>query len=152
MQNTLYIIYCLPIVNDIWNYLKNVWRFSIKHCTKMKFSITDFFNKCDKTCIFLQTWSHLLKKSLMGNFIFFCSEVQSVIHVITILNLFHLLLQKNHIQNMSILLYLRYHKLGNHCLKLLPIAGKNIVSIKYLILRFLLIVIWILLLRSLFGI
>ena len=31
---------------------------------KMKFSITDFFSKCD------QIWSHLLKKSVMENFIF----------------------------------------------------------------------------------
>ena len=35
---------------------------------KMKFFIKDFFSKCDK--IRRKHWSHLLKKSLMKNFIF----------------------------------------------------------------------------------
>ena len=40
---------------------------------KMKFSIKDFFSKCDQICRNLrnlQIWSHLLKKSLIENFIF----------------------------------------------------------------------------------
>ena len=37
---------------------------------KMKFPITDFFSKCDQIHSFLWIWSHLLKKSLMENFIF----------------------------------------------------------------------------------
>ena len=37
---------------------------------KMKFSIKDFFSKCDQIRSFLGIWSHLLKKSLMENFIF----------------------------------------------------------------------------------
>ena len=37
----------------------------------MKFSIKDFFSKYDQICSLLQIWSHLLKKSLMENFIFF---------------------------------------------------------------------------------
>ena len=37
---------------------------------KMKFSITDFFNKCDQIRSFLRIWSHLLEKFLMENFIF----------------------------------------------------------------------------------
>ena len=37
---------------------------------KMKFSIKDFFSKCDQTRKKLQIWSHLLKKSLMENFTF----------------------------------------------------------------------------------
>ena len=37
---------------------------------KMKFLIKDFFNKCDQIRSFLRIWSHLLKKSLMENFIF----------------------------------------------------------------------------------
>ena len=37
---------------------------------KMKFSIKDFFNKCNQIRSFLRIWSHLLKKSLMENFIF----------------------------------------------------------------------------------
>ena len=36
---------------------------------KMKFSIIDFFRKCNQICSFL-IWSHFLKKSLMENLIF----------------------------------------------------------------------------------
>ena len=36
----------------------------------MKFSIKDFFSECDEICRKLRILSHLLKKSLMGNFIF----------------------------------------------------------------------------------
>ena len=36
----------------------------------MKFSIKDFFSKCDQIRSFLRIWSHLLKKSLMESFIF----------------------------------------------------------------------------------
>ena len=36
---------------------------------KMKFSIKDFFRKCDQIHRKLRIWSHLLKKSLMENFI-----------------------------------------------------------------------------------
>ena len=45
----------------------------VKHgCTaqEMKFSIKDFFSKCDQIRRKLRIWSHLLKKSLMENFIF----------------------------------------------------------------------------------
>ena len=37
---------------------------------KVKFSIKGLFSKCDQIGSFLRTWSHLLKKSLMKNFIF----------------------------------------------------------------------------------
>ena len=37
---------------------------------EMKFSIKDLFSKCDQIRRKLQIWSHLLKKSLMENFIF----------------------------------------------------------------------------------
>ena len=36
----------------------------------MKFPIKEFFSKCDEIRSFQQIWSHLLKKSLMENFIF----------------------------------------------------------------------------------
>ena len=36
----------------------------------MKFFIEDFFSKCDQIHKKLRIWSHLLKKSLMENFIF----------------------------------------------------------------------------------
>ena len=38
---------------------------------KMKFSIKDFLSKCDQIRSFLRIWSHLLKKSLMKNFMFY---------------------------------------------------------------------------------
>ena len=40
----------------------------------MKFSIEDFFSKCDQIRSKLRIWSHLLKKSLMEKFIF-CAVV-----------------------------------------------------------------------------
>ena len=39
----------------------------------MTFSIKGFFSKCDQIRNFLRIWWHLLKKSLMENFIFLCS-------------------------------------------------------------------------------
>ena len=44
---------------------------------KMKFSIKYFFSKCDQILCFLQIWSHLLKKSLIENFIF-CAVYHTV--------------------------------------------------------------------------
>ena len=41
---------------------------------KMKFSIKDIFIKYDQIRSFLRIWSHLLKKSLMENFIFWAAE------------------------------------------------------------------------------
>ena len=41
----------------------------------MKFSINDFFSKYDQIRSFLRIWSHVLKKSLMENFIFFAACV-----------------------------------------------------------------------------
>ena len=40
---------------------------------KMKFSIKDFFSKCDQILRKLRIWSYLLKKSFMENFVFLCS-------------------------------------------------------------------------------
>ena len=37
---------------------------------KIKISIKDFFSECDQIRRKLRIWSHLLKKSLMENFIF----------------------------------------------------------------------------------
>ena len=38
------------------------------HYTKMKFSIKDFFSKCDQIRRKLRVYTHLLKKCLMENF------------------------------------------------------------------------------------
>ena len=45
---------------------------------KMKFSIKDFFSKCDQIRSFLRIWSHLLKKSLIENFIFCAVNVRTL--------------------------------------------------------------------------
>ena len=42
----------------------------------MKFSIQDFFGKCDQICKKLRIWSHLLKKSLMENLIFYAVNIR----------------------------------------------------------------------------
>ena len=50
----------------------------LKHSThtaqKMKFSIKDFFSKCDQIRSKLRIWSHLPKKCLMENFTFCLME------------------------------------------------------------------------------
>ena len=70
------------IVNCCWVW---IWVFDSKYssmifilsstvyCTaqNMKFSIKDFFSKCNQIRRKLRIWSHLLKKSLMQNFIIF---------------------------------------------------------------------------------
>ena len=50
------------------------------HCTKMKLSIKDFFSKCDQIRMKLWIWSHLLKKSLMENFIFCAVTIKNKVH------------------------------------------------------------------------
>ena len=56
------------------NFLTLSWRRSLLYrnhtAQKMKFSIKDFFSKCDQILSFLRMWSHLLKKSLMETSIF----------------------------------------------------------------------------------
>ena len=42
---------------------------------KMKFSIKDFFSKCEQIRRELQIWSHLLKKSLLEKLIFCAATV-----------------------------------------------------------------------------
>ena len=51
----------------------------IYQCTKMKFSIKDFFSKCDK----IRRLADLLKKLLMENFIFCAVNVTYVIYNFT---------------------------------------------------------------------
>ena len=49
---------------------KTGWQHLTNTAQKIKFSIKYFFNKCDQIPRKLQIWSHLVKKSLMENFIF----------------------------------------------------------------------------------
>ena len=44
----------------------------------MKFSIKYFFSYCDQIHSFLRIWSHLLKESLMENFIFCAVCIKSI--------------------------------------------------------------------------
>ena len=46
---------------------------------QQKLSINNFFSKCDQIRSFLRIWSHLLKKSLMENFIF-CAVQTHLLH------------------------------------------------------------------------
>ena len=48
----------------------------INTAQKTKFSIKGFFSKCDQIGSLLRVWSHLLKKSLMENFIFCAVKLQ----------------------------------------------------------------------------
>ena len=55
------------------NYLlevENLTLFLFFTAQKVKFLIKEFFSKCGQICSFLRIWSHLLKNSLMENFIF----------------------------------------------------------------------------------
>ena len=54
------------------------WNLALFNAQKTKFSVRDFFSKCDPVSKKLRTWSHLLKKSLMENFIF--RTVSWIIH------------------------------------------------------------------------
>ena len=50
---------------------------------KIKFSIKDFLSKCEQIRSFLRIWSHLLKKSLMENFIFVqCTTMQVLVSLV----------------------------------------------------------------------
>ena len=57
----------------------------------MKFSINDFFSKYDQIRSFLRIWSHLLKKSLMENFIFFFAVTLAILASLVKMNIFKLL-------------------------------------------------------------
>ena len=71
---------------------------------KMKFSIEDFFSKCDQIRRKLLIWSHLLKKPLMENFIF-CAVIQNSCFV----------------KNITIILPFK-------CYKMLSLKMKNIIK------------------------
>ena len=61
-----------------WNRVVKTLSANPTKCTaqKMKFSIKDFFSKCDQTRSFLRIWSHKLKKSLMENLNFYAVMVK----------------------------------------------------------------------------
>ena len=51
----------------------------------MKFSIKDFFSKCDQIQSFLRIWSYLLKKFWIDNFIF-CAVLQLHLNLVAVIN------------------------------------------------------------------
>ena len=57
--------------------LQNVSKNFTFTAQKMKFSIKDFFSKCDLIRSYLRIWSHLLNKFLMENFDF-CAVIHHV--------------------------------------------------------------------------
>ena len=70
---------CFPV-----NFTKFLEHVFYSTAQQMIFSIKDFFSKCDQIrsfLSFLRIWSHLLKKSVIENFIF-CA-VKHQYHVIT---------------------------------------------------------------------
>ena len=73
----LVIIWAIRVNWTVNKYLKNKISFVFdvscvitSTAQKMKFSIEDFFSKCDQICSFLRIWSHWLNKSSMKNLIF----------------------------------------------------------------------------------
>ena len=55
----------------------------------MKFSIRDFFSKCDQIRRKLWIWSHLLKKFLMENFISGAVLMPNIFSRLVVFYLFH---------------------------------------------------------------
>ena len=60
---------------------------------KRKFSIKDFFSNYNQIRSFLQVWLHLLKKSLMENFIFYAPSKRAI-RVASLLYIFQQRLKK----------------------------------------------------------
>ena len=55
--------------------VKIVWKERVNTAQKMKFSMKDFYSKCDQIRSLLWIWSNLLNKSFMENFVFYCKEI-----------------------------------------------------------------------------
>ena len=56
----------------------NVLQLSLMTASQnMKFSVKDFFSKCDQISSFLRVWSDLLKKSLEENIFFYVVNPQT---------------------------------------------------------------------------
>ena len=72
-------LYFVCIFKMAWNFLIIFCHadHNINTAQKMKFSIKDFFSKCDQILRKLWVWSHLLEKSLMENFIFSAVAIET---------------------------------------------------------------------------
>ena len=71
----LWTIFASNIVSEILIFIQSL-PFLKNTAQKIKFCITDFFSKWDQIRSFLRIWSHLLKKSVMANFIFCAVEAK----------------------------------------------------------------------------
>ena len=60
---------------EVWETVNNTY--FEDSAQKMKFSIKDFFSNWDQIRMRLRIWSHLLKKSLIVNFIFVQWELKT---------------------------------------------------------------------------
>ena len=83
---------------------------------KMKFSIMNFSSKCDQIRRKLRIWSHLLKKSLMENFIFCAGTVVEKVKLELALTIFSTVLTNSEeglalLNTKKILACLFYNKL-----------------------------------------
>ena len=91
---------------------------------KIKFSIKDFFSKCNQIRSFLAIWSHLLKNSLMENFIFCAVWVISItlvdIYAALLKNRYHLVSWLNVTACINL-------KATNEIVYMYAISNKNIV-------------------------
>ena len=70
--------YFILLVRDLFFIEIQRWHIA----QKMKFSIKDFFSKCEQIQSKLRIWSHLQKKSLMENFIFCAVTILKVIAIV----------------------------------------------------------------------
>ena len=61
---------CKQLLLQVDVLVLSLWLLLFASCTKMKFSIKDFFSKSEQICRKLWIWAHLLKKSLIENFVF----------------------------------------------------------------------------------
>ena len=71
-SNVVHLFRSLLIHKPLFSY-DNLEEFLSHTAQKMKFSMKDFFSKCDKIRSFVWIGSHLQKKFFMENFIFLCS-------------------------------------------------------------------------------
>ena len=73
-KNVLLPVRLLSFFLNLWNFRENFTiHFTGRTYQKIKFSIKDFFSKCDRIRKKLWTWSHLVKKFLMEKIHFLCS-------------------------------------------------------------------------------
>ena len=64
--------------NKLINFMKKWLRYKCFSLQKIKFSVKDFFSKCDQIYSFLGIWSHLMKKFLLENFIFCELQIRKI--------------------------------------------------------------------------